>query len=316
MARSLLRTALRGLSLAQVRHVTPVSFRQAGPEVLEVYREVEREFGVLAPPVVLHAAAPEVLRASWVMLREIVLAPSLLDRGTKEAVAAAVSEANRCPYCVTVHTSTMAKFGGTTVDLADAGRFGADELPEALGVATTLQYFNRMVSVFLTERPMPPYAPKWLLGPVTGMLTGLIAAAGAAPPGRNPLPEAPLPGELAWAASSPHVANALARAKAVFDAVEIPSAVRVLLAGELSTWDGKPKGLSRAWAWDAADRVGPGDRAAARLALLTAFAPYQVDDEVIGNVRADDTALIGLTAWASMAAAVRATALAKSPAGS
>src|SRR5690349_10555894 len=122
MARSLLRKALRGLSLAQVRHVAPVPFRRADPEVLEVYRAVEREFGVLAPPVVLHAAAPGVLRASWVMLREIVLAPGLLDRGTKEAVAAAVSEANECPYCTTVHTGTMARFGGIRVDLADEGR--------------------------------------------------------------------------------------------------------------------------------------------------------------------------------------------------
>ncbi|GHH39538.1 carboxymuconolactone decarboxylase family protein [Lentzea cavernae] len=314
MARSLLRKALRGLSLAQVRHVTPVPFRRADPEVLEVYRAVEREFGVLAPPVVLHAASPGVLRASWVMLREIVLAPGLLDRGTKEAVAAAVSEANECPYCITVHTGTMARFGGTTVDLEDEGRFTTAELPEALGVATTLQYFNRMVSVFLTEKPMPPYAPAFMLGPVTKMLNGLIASAESSPPGHNPLPDVPLPDELAWAAGSPVVAHALARSKAVFDAAPVPEAVRALLATELSTWDGKPKGLSRGWATDAAGRVGPGDRAAARLALLTAFAPYQVDDDVVRDVRADDAALIELTAWASMAAAVRATALAKSPA--
>ncbi|SDO59301.1 carboxymuconolactone decarboxylase family protein [Lentzea jiangxiensis] len=314
MARSLLRKALRGLSLAQVRHVTPVPFRRAGPEVLEVYRAVESEFGVLAPPVVLHAAAPAALRASWVMLRDVVLAPGLLDRGTKEAVAAAVSQANECPYCVTVHTATTARFGGGRVDLADTGRFTADELPEVLGVATTLQYFNRMVSVFLTERPMPPYAPAFMLGPVTRMLTGLIASAVSTPPGRNPLPEAPLPDELAWAAGSPVVAQALARSKAVFDSAPVPEAARVLLAAELSTWDGRPKGPSRRWAWDAAARVGPRDRAAVRLALLCAFAPYQVDDEVIRDARADDAALIELAAWASMAAAVRATALTKSPA--
>ncbi|WP_394618802.1 carboxymuconolactone decarboxylase family protein [Lentzea sp. JNUCC 0626] len=314
MARSLLRKALRGLSLAQVRHVAPVPFRRAGPEVLEVYHAVEREFGVLAPPVVLHAAAPGVLRASWLMLRDVVLAPGLLDRGTKEAVAAAVSKANDCPYCVTVHTGTMTTFGGAAVDLADTGRFTAAELPEVLGVATTLQYFNRMVSVFLTERPMPPYAPAFMLGPVTRMLTGLIASAESTPPAPGPPPQTPLPDDLAWAAGSPVVAQALTRSKAVFDSGPVPDAVRTLLAAELSTWDGTPKGISRAWVSDATDRVGPPDRAAARLALLTAFAPYQVDDEVVRDVRADDAALIGLTAWASMTAAVRATALTKSPA--
>jgi len=43
------------------------------------------------------------LAASWLMLREALLVPGFVDRATKEAVAAAVSVGNTCPYCVAVH---------------------------------------------------------------------------------------------------------------------------------------------------------------------------------------------------------------------
>jgi hypothetical protein len=52
-----------------------------------------------------------------------------------------------------------------------------------------------------------------------------------------------------------------------------------------------------------------GERAVAKLALLTALASYQVDADVVASARrecADDAALIDLTAWASFTAARRA----------
>ncbi|MCI4067108.1 hypothetical protein MRQ36_32895, partial [Micromonospora sp. R77] len=50
----------------------------------------------------------------------------------------------------------------------------------------------------------------------------------------------------------------------------------------------------------------PGDRAAGELALLTALASYRVTEREIEAFRRrqpEDAALVGLTAWASMAAA-------------
>jgi hypothetical protein len=50
------------------------------------------------------------------------------------------------------------------------------------------------------------------------------------------------------------------------------------------------------------------DRPAGRLALLTALASYQVDRSVVRQFRAgwpDDSTLVELTAWASLAAARR-----------
>jgi len=68
-------------------------------------------------------------------------------------------------------------------------------------------------------------------------------------------------------------------------------------------------GLSRSWVDDAVAELPAGERAVAKLALLTALASYQVDADVVASARrecADDAALIDLTAWASFTAARRA----------
>src|SRR4051794_19327548 len=106
MAGSLIRTALRR-SLDQIRYVTPVRLTSSDDTVARVYRQVEHDFGMLAPPVALHAPAPGPLAACWMMLRESLLADGRVQRATLEAVAAAVSVGNSCPYCVTVHAATL-----------------------------------------------------------------------------------------------------------------------------------------------------------------------------------------------------------------
>src|ERR1700735_4058374 len=93
-------------AIAQVRYVSPVPPGQAQGLVATVYAQVERDFGMLAPPVALHSPAPWPLAASWMMLRETLLT-GLADRAAREAVAAAVSLGNSCPYCVQVHTSVL-----------------------------------------------------------------------------------------------------------------------------------------------------------------------------------------------------------------
>ncbi|WP_344487056.1 carboxymuconolactone decarboxylase family protein [Nonomuraea monospora] len=93
--------------LAQVRHVSPVPPRAAHGLVARVYAQLVRDFGMAAPPVLLHSPAPEVLAACWVMLRESLLCGGASERVVKEVVASEVSAANACPYCVDVHRATL-----------------------------------------------------------------------------------------------------------------------------------------------------------------------------------------------------------------
>jgi hypothetical protein len=103
------------------------------------------------------------------------------------------------------------------------------------------------------------------------------------------------------------VAEALARAAAALDATDVvPQAVRELVGTWLAEWDGQHPGLSRAWVEEAVAELPAADRAAGRLALLTALASYQVDAGVVEEFRRyrpDDRALLELTAWASLTAA-------------
>jgi AhpD family alkylhydroperoxidase len=334
-------TMLGLLGLTQVRYVSAVRRRAARGLVGRVYEQVEREFGVLAPSVALHSPAPEVLAASWLMLREVLLVTSNVDRTAKEAVAAMVSLGNTCPWCVAIHSTTFSGLSGNAAQSITDPRLqaiaawargcgtqegalrhepacSAEEAPELIGTAALLHYFNRMVNVFLTELPLPPGAPRMALGPVMQVLGRRIrpTAGQSYQPGTSLelLPAAPLSHDLSWAASNPVVAGAFARIRGAVDAAgvrSVPPAVRDLVMTELENWHGERRGPSRAWAEDAISALPTAQRAAGRLALLTALASYQIDRSVIGEFRSggsSDAQLVELTSWASLAAARRACA--------
>jgi len=239
-------TVLGQLGLTQVRYVSPVRPGAAHGTVSDVYAQVEREFGVLAPSLALLSPSPPVLAASWVMLRETVLAAPGVDRAAKEAVATTVSAGNTCPWCVAVHSTLL---HGLTPDSNGAGEPGADsrlrevtawardcgtaegarrheppcpvgEAPELVGTAVLFHYYNRMVNVFLTEVPLPPGAPKLALGPVMRILAHRMspAAARSYQPGASLdlLPAAELPGDLSWARPDPVTADAFAYSASIW----------------------------------------------------------------------------------------------------
>lgn len=322
---SLLTKAMR-FAQQHVRHVDPVRPRAAQGLVADVYRQVERDFGMLAPPISLHSPSPPVLAAAWLVLRETLLAGGQASRAAKEAVATAVSEANDCPYCVEVHSATQDRVGR---DAAPAWLDGSAPVPtpvsEYVGVAVTFEYLNRMAHVFLPPSPFPPQAPTAARRQGRKVLGRIAAPRGApATPGAalSLLPEAPLPDDLSWADGV--VATALARATAAFDAAgsrSVDPTVRELVARRVglnvafstsyalnATFSPpSPPGLSRAWVEDAVAGLSPEQRPAGRLALLVAVAPYQVTDAdvaaVVAAVGGDQRALVELTAWAAWTAA-------------
>lgn len=332
---TLARKALRR-SLDQIRYVSAVRPGAAPGPVARVYDQVERDFGMLAPPVALHSPAPGPLAACWVMLRETLLSAGAADRAAKETVAASVSRSNACPYCVSVHDAGVRALvkGDADPRLRAIGRWAqataqraalagqdapcpAGEMLELAGVAVTFHYLNRMVNVFLGESPLPSGLPSPVRQGMMGLLGRIMLPeqrrAQDAGHALALLPEATLPPDMSWAAASPAVAAAFARAAAAIDQAgteAVPSAVRDLILGELTGWDGEPRGPSRAWA-DGIISISPlpqADQPAARLALLTAFASYQITPSDIADFRKsqpEDAALVGLTSWASLAAARR-----------
>ena len=184
-------------------------------------------------------------------------------------------------------------------------------MPEAIGVAVTFHYINRMVNIFLSDSPLPP-VPGPARTPVRFVAARILGRlASLAPhPARSSdlLPEAPLPADLSWAAGQPAIAAAFARASAAMDAAgarSVPEPVRRLVAGRLATMDG-PGPDRRAWLDAAVGTLSERDRPAGRLALLAALGSYLVTDALVADFRAaghGEQALVEVTAWASMAAA-------------
>lgn len=340
-----IRRVVASVAQRQVRHVRPVSQQSARGTVATVYAQCAEEMRLVIPPVLLHSPAPETLSAFWMLMREPLLVVGTVDRVAKEAVAAGVSVANICPYCVDMHSTGLYPQAGehdaeavvadrpqTMTDprlralvewarsahLPDApapAQFPAAQLPELVGVVVAFHYLNRMVNVFLTSFLLPPgltpAARRRFKHVVGRQLDPTLRASPV--PGRSLslLPAAALPADAGWAAGDPTVAQAAARSYAALAAAGercLSAPVRHLVENRLTSWRGEETGLSRQWCEDLIAPLSPPDQAAARLALLTALASYQVDNETIAEFRRHhpgDRALIEAAAWASFTAARR-----------
>ena len=329
-----MRGALRR-AINQIRYLKPVPPRRADPLTMAVYQQLESDFGMLAPPVALHAPVPRLLAGCWLMLRESLVADAEVSRKTLEAVAAAVSASNACPYCVTVHGATEQALANQATaapepaaGIADwarsvglrntAGRPPVDGAAASrlVGVVLTFHYLNRMVNVFLDPSPLPGALPNPLKRSAVQLL-GRFAGATAGRrhvPGKSLhlLPAEPSGQRPAWAASDPILGDAFARAGAAIDRAgeRVPASVRRLVAELLAGWDGRPPGLDSRWLDEPLAGLPPGDRPAGRLALLTAFASHRVTDRQVDDFRhahPGDPALLSLVSWVSLASARQLT---------
>lgn len=320
-----------------IRHLARPALISADPALRLLYRQLSEEFQV-APPVVLHASAPELVAGYWHAARETyVVGPH--GRAKREAVAAAVSEINHCPYCETVHAGLFAAAGGGGLasalpeEVRGARDWAAatlspgsmvlrqpavapEEIPQIFGTAVIFHYTNRMVSLFLGQSPLPlpgmaspagTRLAKRMMAVMGRRIAGYAASSGGAVIRRD----AVLPADFAWARGAPHVAAGLAHfalAAEEAGAEDVPEPVRDLVLSHLTSWRGEAAPLSRGWLGAWTDPLDASLRPAARLALLTARAPWQIDDGLVAEFRRiapGDRALVRTAGWAAFAAARR-----------
>ncbi|WP_412543680.1 carboxymuconolactone decarboxylase family protein [Longispora sp. K20-0274] len=326
----------------QVKYVTPVSTTNATGLVSEVYDQVADEMRLVVPPALLHSPSPDLLAAYWMLMREPLLPTVTVSRAVKEAVAAVVSVANICPYCAEMHSiglydlSTEQEAEAVVADkldeVADPGvravaewartahlpgaaeqPFPAADRPELVGVVVSFHYITRMVNVFLSSFLLPPglrpASRRRAKRGISRVLRPTLRDGREAGRSVPLLPDAPLPADAGWAAGNPHVADAVARSYAAFEAAgerSVPPAVRDVLAARLADWRGEETGLSRRWVDRLVAGLPESQRAAGRVVLLTALASYQVDEDEIAEFRRwqpADHQLVDTVAWASFAAA-------------
>ena len=328
-----------------IKYIQLVTAAEANGLTAQVYPQIKHDFGALVEPFTLHSPAPQLLAGVWIATRETLLVGNV-SREIKEAVAATVSRLNQCPYCVDAHTmmlhATAAHNAAAAIShkrddqihdpalrviiaWAAATRSPGDpillappflerEAPEIVGTTVVFHYINRMVDVFLSETPLPSNRG-WLKRAFKRIAGWYFSRAARRPKQAGAslalLPAAELATDLGWAGASPTISDAFARWAAVVEEAgqeALPADVRALVRERVAAWNGEGPGLSRGWVEEAIVDLDEADQPAARLALLTALAWYQVDKGVIEAFRTQqpgDDKLIGATAWASFTAAQR-----------
>jgi AhpD family alkylhydroperoxidase len=205
---------------------------------------------------------------------------------------------------------------------ANTPPFDPSEAPEIVGTAVAFHYINRMVNVFLGETLLPlPSVMKGMTGRLLAPSAGKRFVQPSLPQGKSLafLPAAKLPADLGWAAANPAVAGAFAGFAALVEqagSTVLPESVRALVSERVEAWQGEEMGMSRRWVEEIAAKVEDKERSAARLALLTALASYQVDAGIVQAFQTQyplDSQLIAATAWASFTAARRASSWIAAP---
>ena len=290
-----------------------------------VYQVMRREFFVAAP-FALHAPVPELMAAAWALIRETLFVGQA-PRSEKEILAWAVSEANRCPFCIDAHHAAVKATGGVDDKLKSCGLRtaqaqgpGLAELPfteqraEYLGTMVGFHYLNRMVSAFLDPRlmPVPDFMAAATAPMATLMMGGMVRKQAALAPGAAlgllPSYDTSLAFRPAWAQEVPSIAEAIAGWSGVIETMaraQLDAALLAKLGAAIETWQGQQDvaELTALCSGAAADQVP-----AVELALTVVAAPYRVQGALMQGVlgRAlDQKQTLALVAWAAQRSARR-----------
>jgi len=330
-----------------MRYVHAIPRRKATGLVAEVYNMIEEDFFINGS-LTSRSKVPALMAAIWTAGRESILVDDRLDRITKESMNAVLSQVNDCPYCGDMlislvhaggrHEAASNIFSESEAAIADntlrarlawvkavasAGTekhpltpFTAEELPEAIAALMAMSDINRFSHVVMDGSPVSaPFGLQGVKAAALRLFGGELKATHVErlTPGRalSLLPPASLPADMRWATPNPRIADALAQWAGVVEreaSSVISPAVQDLVAHNLQDWTGELMPISRSWVDAEALALTGQDRAIARLALVLAKAPYQVDGPLVEDVRKADPGeerFIRILAWASFSGARR-----------
>src|SRR5215471_16779214 len=335
------------LSLRTMRYVHAIPRRKATGLVAQVYDMIEEDFFINGS-LISRSKVPALMAGIWTAGRESILVDDHLDRTTKEAMNAVLSQVNDCPYCgdmlvslvhaggkhdeaLSIFSENEAQITNTQLrnrlswvkSIATPGSnlnmpfpFTAKELPEAIAALMAMSDINRFSHVVMDGSPVSaPLGLPSLKALALRLFGSQLRSTHVKPltPGRALplLPPAPLPTDMEWASTNPRIADSLARWAAVVEheaSCVVSTEVRELVVRNLKCWNGELMPLSRSWVDSEVSMLTGQDRAIARLALVLAKAPYQVDETLVDDVLSADRCeerFIRILAWASFSGARR-----------
>ena len=319
------------LSVKTMRYVTSVPRRMATGLVKEVYDMIDDDFFVNGS-LTSHSKVPELLAGVWTGGRESMLVDDHLDRTTKEAMTAVVSQLNECAYCGDMlvslvhagrkHGAAKRIFDEQERDLPDATLrkrllwtkqiltggssdapalpFPRAALPELIASILAISHINRFSHIVMDGSPVSPLlGSKSVKGWSLRMFGHELKSTKRKrlQPDRTAglLPPAPLPNDMKWASGNPRIAGAMARWAGAIERESSKIAsqkTRAFVKKNLDAWDGSPMPLSRSWVEDETADLSGHDRDLARFALITAKSAPQIDGGLVGRIHRSEEQFI------------------------
>lgn len=313
------------------RFFTPAKALAATGLTAEVYGQLRDEFLGPVPTFQALSAVPEVLAATWALMREALLAGDA-SRVDRELVASAVSRANRCRFCVDAHVMLLHALGehelaeviargGTPPEPRHAELAGWAEAsrspkaaawtspygPEVTGTLLAFHFINRIVSALLDPDLLPGGLQRsHAVRSVGGRLYARTARERKEPGRSLSLLDAGSTAPPAWAGDSPvGVAYASLRNAALQGGDLLGDVARQTVTATVRWEDGKFPARPADWAVDLVRDVPGTDRIGTRIALLAAFAPSAISAGDVALWRLShpaDADLVRLVAYGAITA--------------
>lgn len=313
--------------------------------IKEVYSQLKEEMGDVVEPISMHALFPELLVGIWSVLREVVLVEDQVLRRDKEAVGAAVSASNECPYCVDAHTIMIIGLKDQTTakaivkqDLSlitnsdlrdivgwafDSRNFKAHNIknpvfdrkkaPEIIGTAVFFHYLNRMVTIFLgpTILPMNISFLKGAMKQMAAMMFSKVLQTEKKAKENQKKTKGVNDEILYWTRSNERIQLVYGYLKTVVDDIGqkyVPIEVRSFLQTHIDKWNGHDLHSTKGLDQLVSD-VSPKNQPLAKMLYLTAFSPHRIQsyhfDEFNLYYKGRDEAVLASLSWASFYAAAR-----------
>ncbi|HEY9802368.1 MAG TPA: hypothetical protein V6D25_18550 [Leptolyngbyaceae cyanobacterium] len=322
-----------------MKYITPIKPNNKDDLLSKTYAQIWQE-ALPIPILAMHSVSPTLFASNWSLFRETFLVNNQANRHVKEAINLAVSKLNTCPYCVDAHSIMLSGLQQKKVAIAIVKNdlnaitdsklksivewalasnqpnhpllqnppFNSVEAPEIIGAALNFHYTNRLVNIFLGQEFIPLPIGKGIVRRIISYLMikkGLVGTSRNAGKSLVLLPQTTLSDNFSWAKPNPFISQALARhAFAIKEIIDkfVSQDIQNFVEQTISQWDGQDKGISRQWVETLTQTLDLPDKAIAKLALLTAFSSFQVDQIIIDEFKfyfPQDEQLLAVIAWAS-----------------
>lgn len=303
------------VSLKTMRYVDAVPLKKAEGRLKAMYEQINRDFFINGS-LTSRSTVENIFAATWVLGRETILVDDHVDRTTKEALAAILSDINDCPYCgdmlvSLVHAGQRSddamkilenqtdsisdpvlreqiawlKAVASAENMSHTPPFTKLQLPEVIGAVMAMSDVNRFSHIVMSGSPVTtPYGSKSLKRGALKVFGNELKQSHATPLSKGDslqfLPEAELPADMAWALPNERVASAIARWAHTTEqeaCLVLSEPLRQAIHQNLANWDGKQMPLSRSWVNTETAVFTGEDKEVASFILLMAKASYQID---------------------------------------